>query len=440
MHESASSSFESIAVASRQSHNPTTYSSVERDTQSSHRRSSASESGLVYNISPASSGSDQVGRNAHSERSSFLSEPTEPTPLLIMQTINRETEKERPTREATQTEISAGHSTSADADSISDLVTGSHSSHPPRTLQRTVSSIRLSTSLDGKAQVLLGTGDTPSPPGKPLGPVQPPQRYGSLQRSKSAVEMNSQGSGSSANISSFWPRSSVPGRSRDVRTWEFYCDSDTRNALSVQAEQEKRGSALGLLGLIRSGSASSKISSTPLHQHSSQPNNGTAKRKGVVGGTQQRPKIARTTSSLARLQTVNVNVKSQIPKKPDGGPKSDAKAPPHRHPSGDSDKENWEPGTQLRNAQRRTVGGHRKVLTEPIHSADNSMSLENLLNRDTGNTRRRKGVKAVDTPDKENIAIDREVSNFMGEAKAPRQEVDLDCVQQLLSLSQGAWH
>jgi hypothetical protein len=440
VHESASSSFEPIAVASRPSHVPTTYSSVERDTQSSHRRSSASESGLVYSISPASPGSDQVGRNAHSERSSSLSEPTEPAPLLIVQTTDRETGHERPTRDATQIEISAGLSTSADAESISDLVTGSNSSHPPRTLQRTVSSIRLSTSLDGKAQVLLGTGDTPSPPGKPLGPVQPPQRYGPLQRSKSAVEMSSQGSGSFANSLSFWPSSSVPGRSRDVRTWEFYCDSDARNALSVQAEQEKKGSALGLLGLIRSGSASNKMPSTPLHQHSSQPNNGTAKRKGVVSGTDQRPKIARTTSSLARLQTVNINVKSQKTKKPDGGPKSDSKAPPHQHPSGDSDKENWEPGTQLRNALRRTVGGHRKVLTDAIHSADNSMSLENLLNRDPRNTRRRKGVKAVDTPDKENIAIDREVSNFMGEARAPRQEVDLDCVQQLLSLSQGAWH
>jgi len=439
MHESASSSFESIGVPSKQSHIPTTCSSTERDTQSSHRRSSASESGQEYGTSPASSGADQVGRNANSERSSSLSEQTELAPLLIKQTTDRGTGHERATRDTNRTEISTGLSTSADVESISDLVTGSHSSHPPRTLQRTVSSIRLSTSLDGKAQVLLGTGDTPSPPGKPLGPVQPPQRYGSLQRSKSAVDLSSQGSSSFANSSSFWPRNSVPGRSRDVRTWEFYCDSDARNALSVQAEQEKKGSALGLLGLIRSGSASSKMSSTSLNQHSSQPKHGTVKRKGIVGESGQRPKIARTTSSVARLQTVGVNEQSQNLKTLDGGPRNDSKKSRHQHPSGDSDKENWEPGTQLRNTQRRTVGGHRKVLNETTQTAYKSMSLENLLNRDTGVTHRRKGKQVDDKQDKENIAIDQEVSEFMGEARAPRQEDDLDCVQHLLSLSQGAW-
>ncbi|MCJ1243348.1 hypothetical protein MMC30_000545 [Trapelia coarctata] len=285
----------------------------------------------------------------------------------------------------------------------------------------------------------MGTGDTPSPPSKPLGPVTFPQRYGSLQRSKSAVDLNGQSSSSVADISSLWPRSSMPGRSSDVRTWEFYCDSDVRNALSVQAEQEKKGSALGLLGLIRSSSASSKIPSTPLNQHISQLKHGPGKRKGAGGRSDQRPKISRTTSSVARLQTVDVNVQRHTPKTLEGDPKQDLKNSRHRDPSGDSDKENWEPGTQLRNSQRRTAGGQRGVLTETTRTACHSMRLENLLNQDAGNPRRRPGKYTDGTQDKENIGIDPEVSRFMGEANPPRQEDDLDCVQNLLSLSQGQW-
>ena len=39
-------------------------------------------------------------------------------------------------------------------------------------------------------------------------------------------------------------------RSRDARTWEFYCDSDARNALTEQAEREEKGSATAAIGLI----------------------------------------------------------------------------------------------------------------------------------------------------------------------------------------------
>lgn len=439
-HDNPSSSFESICVASSQNSIPTSQSPVEGDCQGSHRNSPAGESGSEYGVSPQSSGLDHVERNADIERSSSLCDATDQAPSLGKQSTDKEAGHEQPTREAGQEEISNGIRTNVDARPTGDLETWSTFSHNslPKPLKR-ASSFRLSTSLDGKAQVVMGTGDTPSPPSKPLGPVAFPQRHWSLQRSQSAVNLNSQGSGSVVESSSLWPRSSMPGRSRDVRTWEFYCDSDVRNALSVQAEQEKKGSALGLLGLIRSSSASSKVPLTPLSQHNSHLKHGPGKRKGVGSRSDQRPKISRTASSVARLQTIDVSVQRHNSKTLEGDLTHGSKNPRHQNPSGDSDKENWEPGTQLRNTPRRTVGGNRPVLTETTRTANHSMRLENLLNGDTGISRRRPGKHMDGKQEKENIGIDAEVSKFMGEANPPRQEDDLEGVQNLLSLSQGAW-
>ena len=49
-----------------------------------------------------------------------------------------------------------------------------------------------------------------------------------------------------------YSRHSMSGRSRGARTWEFYCDSDARNALTEQAEREESGSATAAFEMIRS--------------------------------------------------------------------------------------------------------------------------------------------------------------------------------------------
>ena len=382
-------------------------------------------------------------RNVYPERSSFFDDATEQTPPPSKEITDMQASHEqRLIGNAATREMGVGVNTSVDARPTSDLMKCSTFLQNTRQmipLKRAASSFRLSTSLDGKAQVIIGTGDTPSPPSKPVGPAAFPQRHGPLQRSKSAVDLNSQGSSSIADSSSLWSRSSMPGRSRDVRTWEFYCDSDVRNALSVQAEQEKKGSALGLLGLIRSSSASSKVPPTPHNQHNPQLKHGPVKRKGVESRSAQRPKISRTASSVARLQTVDVNGQRHNAKALDGDLKHGSKRTIQHSPSGDSDKENWEPGTQLRDTYRRTVGSHRPVLAETIQTAKHCMRLENLLNRDNGASRHTPGKYMDEKQDKENLAIDPEVSRFMGEASSPRQEDDLEGVQNLLSLSQGAW-
>ncbi|MCJ1432661.1 hypothetical protein MMC27_002018 [Xylographa pallens] len=316
---------------------------------------------------------------------------------------------------------------------------------PLRSLKRTSSSLRLSISLEGKAEV-IEDGSTPSPPRVPLNPAVQHKRSGPLQRSQSALDVGSQPYQDIKGTSS-WPRRPAPGRSKDARTWEFYCDSDVRNALTVQAEQDQKGSPLGLLGLIRSGSA--KTSSFPhsLDSISRQGKQDSSKRKSLNGSRSERPKIARTASSIARLQTVDHNVQKNNSKAKDKDLKSKSQQVLTRESSGDSDKENWEPDTHSSNVyQRRPLqvqragGPPRGVLQENTRVPSHSTSLGVLLDRENPTHRRREKKSPHNHEDKENVGVDEEVKAFMVESNVPREEVDLACVQNLLSLSQGAWH
>ena len=319
------------------------------------------------------------------------------------------------------------------------------SSAPLRPLRRTPSSIRLSLSLDGKAQVVLGNGTTPSPPRHPTMPFKPAGRFVSLQRSKSAVAL-----GSHAEALPSCPRRSAPGRSRDARTWEFYCDSEARNALTVQAEQEQKGSAIGMLSLIRSGSSSSNMPSARIGSHNPLQKSVSMKRKTINEVAAPRPKIARTASSVARLQMTEITSQSSSSKTKFVDSKSDSQHYVYQDPSGDSDKENWEPGTRSRDLERQEihpipepeVGTQSRVLQENTRLPSHSMSLGNLLNRDNVHPRHRAKRTVndlVNQYDKENIAVDGEVAKSMRRESLPEPEDELDCVQNLLSLSQGAW-
>jgi hypothetical protein len=303
-------------------------------------------------------------------------------------------------------------------------------------LKRTSSAARLCTSLDGKAEIVLGTGNTPSPPAKTVGSVGYSQLPAPLRRSKSAANWHSQSPAEISEDLKSWPRRSTLGRSRDPRTWEFYCDSDARNALNVQAEQEQKGSALGLLGLIRSGPGKSKAPLSTLNKPISHTTSVSVKRKAPADLSSERPKISRTTSSLARLQNVDVNKRKFDTKSLKEGSKPRVRRTNLMDASGDSDKENWEPGTQSRNVRRQ---GNRPVVENDPGTTSRSMSLENLLNQEneTPRQRRRKGMNKSE--DKGKPTVDAETAKFVGDATLPRQGDDLDCVHHLLSLSQGAW-
>lgn len=321
-----------------------------------------------------------------------------------------------------------------DAGRTSSVDAGTKSS---QSVKRTSSQVRLSLSLDGKAEVTTRTGMTPSPPRSQAVPLpnSAPRINLGLQRSFSAVEPLKKSVGGAFQMP--YSRRPMAGRSRDARTWEFYCDSDARNALTEQAEREEKGSATAAIGLIRSRSQNNKIMTPNANKRNAhtQKLEPTKRLKGD-GSKTGKPKLARATSSFARLQTINGNsVKHKPAKVGDKDPKSSSQPAIYQEYEGDSDKENWEPGTQMSNPRRRRPAGFQRVnrvLEENLHIPSQSSSLDALMNR------RSSDKSSSSEKWNSSFEVDEEVAAFMNE-KVPHEEEELDCVQNLLSLSQAAW-
>ena len=302
--------------------------------------------------------------------------------------------------------------------------------------RRASSFIRLSTSLDGKAEVK--TEATPSPPRSQPLPLnhRPLSRPTTLQRSHSAIASHGQFSLEGKSIPSF-PRRVRSGRSRDARTWEFYCDPEAQDALTAQAEREQSGSAISAIGLIRSQSIN-VMALNNNKRNAQAPKYEPMKRLKGSGEQRHKPKLARATSSVARLETGTRydDLKAQKEKRV----KSSSQPTSIVSPSGDSDKENWEPGTQtsvIRRPRDPKSRKRRPILEGNLHVSVQSTHSDTSTGKSPGHSSRT--IDKAD--DKENVTAveDEEVANCTGAASLPREDEDLDCVQGLLSLSQGAW-
>jgi len=267
----------------------------------------------------------------------------------------------------------------------------------PTSLRRTSSFVRLAVNADGSVKVRVNNEATPSPPKKR--PAPPPglasRRSSGLMRAQSDVS------------SPFIFRDAAPpkgpvGRSRDARTWEFYCDRSSRSSLAARAEEEATGSAAGALGLMRSASQR-KIQ--PLS-----PNPAKHNLRRSQSALKSKPNLSRTRSSMARLQGSDSIHEDENPKK---------QSRSRRQNSGsDSDKENWLPGT------RASMHGMRR--TDP--TAARTTALEDAGGSTTQHRHPSPGLPS---------ANDQE--NRPAAAAGKDKGDDLDCVQGLLSLSQGAW-
>ncbi|KAI9830148.1 MAG: hypothetical protein M1819_005825 [Sarea resinae] len=320
--------------------------------------------------------------------------------------------------------------------------TGDGTSYPPkdgqgRSLKRTSSQVRLSLSLDGKAEVVADGGSSPPhsqpcPSSAPVGPIR------SLQRSYSDASTRD-----SANFLNPvpWPRRATSGRSRDSRTWEFYCDSDARNSLTAKAEEEQSGSAVSAIGLLRSRN-SNLLSQNKNKRNALLSRPESAKR---VKSTHQgdRKKLARSSSSAGRLQAGSETVKPGAMKVTGKNPKSCSQPTRGPSPSGDSDKENWLPGTHTAGMHRRDHQRHHVeqqiqhgVLKDNDHIPSHSNSLEAALGPSRRRVARHRSKAHSDIPIWEE---NEEVADVMAGSPVQREEEDLDCVQNLLSLSQGNW-
>ena len=304
------------------------------------------------------------------------------------------------------------------------------------------SAIRLSLSLDGKAEVVTNSPSPPRP--QPVLDIAVPRRPGPLERSQSAVSSASQKSQPLDDFTLPWPRRGTSGRSRDARTWEFYCDSDARNALSVQAEAEQKGSAIGAIGLIRS--LSNKAAESHFKKRSAQMNKEECmKRKRLVERNGQRSKLSRATSSVARLQTDQGNTMPNVKNPKEKEYKPNSQTAIYQDHSGDSDKENWVPGTQSSNLNRPRASANpqisRSVLGENNLIPSHAVGLGAVQHEGSGKFKSRTADsgRTSNCSSSQNCEGDDEVAAFMGETMLPGGDEDLDCIQGLLSLSQGVW-
>ena len=295
-------------------------------------------------------------------------------------------------------------------------------SQPVSSLQRSSSSyLRLSMTEDGHAKVIDRAAPSPNPPRT----INASHRGGSLRRSHSAAGFNEQlrAAEAASPRAAKAPRTlAAPGRSRDSRAWEFWCDSEARGALGRKAELDRGGSAASAIGLMRAGAA---LAALPTRR------NVPLQRRGVAADAKRvGPALARAETSFGRLQS---------DRKGAGGKRAGKADPPDdedwEQPNTDSDKENWEP-EGLINPRRPHVyepkwRPARKALGENTREMSYSGSLGALMAREMNTNA--------------DADVDVEVARFMGGRSKEASESttssgeELDCVQSLLSLSQGNW-
>ncbi|KAH8195262.1 hypothetical protein TruAng_010586 [Truncatella angustata] len=354
------------------------------------------------------------------------------------------------------------------------------------------SQFRISLSLEGKAEIVSSLQSPPRPvqSSLPLDTTLPPVRGPrSFQRSRSSLPGITLPPISSltANL----PPQLTRGRSRDVSAWESCCDADTRDELTKLAENESSGSAIAAISLLRSSSQTSLTnmvhghSTTSHHSNVLRPNS--SKRNAAPtsrrDATNKKPRLGRSTSSVARLQTLPPSAAFDKPEKVvvefEPEKKRGSLSVIISPSGGDSDKENWSPDEDGNPMTRRRPlpsiaaaavqaaaarastnlrrGGVRGVLGESsgIGNVTKRMLLGGRSN--TAPVPRLRGGKGVENSlsifeDGENVydenegnaakkpkRSDEEVERFMRGEVSPSKKGDVDCVAGLLALSQGNW-
>lgn len=262
-------------------------------------------------------------------------------------------------------------------------------------LKKSSSIMRLSMSSDGKASIVTKDTTSPSPPR----PVQ------SMGGESGKAPPSNPLLISDAMVHTLAPlKRSSSGRSRDSRAWEFWCDKEARTELEDKAEKDAQGSAADAIGLLRSSSGrrilgpiSSKRNSLLSRQSA------TSKRTKLDVSI---PSLSKSNTSHGRLQHDQGNGTGIMTKPSLQAHKSGTSI---NIPGNDSDKENWSPDSEY----------HRGDMT----------SQDSFISR-----RRRAGR---DDPE-----ADPEVEAFMTGGRRSSNisgEEEMDCVQGLLSLSQGNW-
>ncbi|KAK3722396.1 Homeobox protein yox1 [Vermiconidia calcicola] len=294
--------------------------------------------------------------------------------------------------------------------------------YPERGLRKSSTFVRLSMTGEGNATVETKNTFSPSPP-RPTQASQPvTAAMQGLVPSTESLNRNPSFSGTVKPL-----QRSSSGRSRDFRAWEFWCDKDARAELEDKAEKDANGSAADAIGLLRSGSGRSILGAIPSKRNSMLSRQSSSfKRPKLVSPA---PKLQKSSTSLGILQNRPAGEETTFTA-PTASFKHSMSAIAVYAPGNDSDKENWSP-----DAEGALEG----------HSGLDRLSSGSALVRSSKSGSQRQtertsvsGAK-IETSDPE---ADEELAAFMqGAPKSNRisREDDLDCVQGLLSLSQGNW-
>lgn len=302
--------------------------------------------------------------------------------------------------------------------------------------------VRISLSSDGEA--LIRTQDEPSPSKNRLrfipGRV---HRQTGLRRTVSAINFGTPGASPLVREGSGMKPF---GRSRDARMWETYCDSDARSALSTPLSSQP-SNTVRTPGLYRSGSHRSAARNSFSKPNFSSPAIGTNNPllDAAEVSREKRRKLSRTLSSLGRLESVQQAGQTMHGSSSDS--KSTHKTGKERVgrwdlEAGDSDKENWVPGTYRRPDPRRhqrTKSHTQRSVLKENGIRKNTVVDDLALTKHGRLYRGPRGSKIVKGSSQTSAKLDAEVAAFMTKTDSSSREEDLDCIHGLLSLSQGAW-
>ncbi|KAK3112430.1 Homeobox protein yox1 [Teratosphaeriaceae sp. CCFEE 6253] len=296
---------------------------------------------------------------------------------------------------------------------------------PARKLRKATSRVRLSMSFDGNASVVTTDGSSPSPPRAP--PALPPL-VASGQRSSMPITHAHPTVDATARSAL---QRTTSGRARDSRAWEFWCDKESRVELETKAEKDSNGSAADAISLLRSHSGRSILGALPARRNADSPRKHAGVRRALSG--HHRPSLQRANTSFGRLQSKSA-----------AGAQAEANSKPTLKkagsglsvyiPGNESDKENKSPGTEGSATIHHGAIGGRCKLAPNQHLRNGSKAPSQSMR--AAKTAAGHGLDGENRDPEQ----DPELAAFMsGGRQSISSEDDLDCVQRLLSLSQGSW-
>ncbi|KAK1989489.1 homeobox domain-containing protein [Colletotrichum cereale] len=329
------------------------------------------------------------------------------------------------------------------------LASAAHILPPPQSSQQSL--VRLSLSLEGKAEVV--SNETSPPRMQPtrlfseLSALPQPRLSRPLQRSHSALP--SVTLPPITSLTDSLPPTLVRGRSRDAHAWELCCDADTRDELTAQAENESNGSAVAAINLLRSTSG--------ILQNNSSKRNCPGSRPTPRSQQAKKPRLSRTCSSMARMQTPLGDGEKSLTQLSDENIPDDKVKINMLISPGDSDKENWSPDADGNPRQMTPLSDVRRPLPNTAGNKANARRTGRVLQNYSipaifgGNRartmpamgRRDSGKDLTIFEDGLGSPVPKEteeMEKFMrGGEVSPSKKGDMDCIAGLLSLSQGAW-